>query len=185
MNNKTSELMQIGLRLSNCRQDRNMTQEELAGRLGITPQAVSKWERCISLPDISILSDLSRLLEVSADWLLGLSACRDRAADCDDRAAGDAARIRQVQQEMGSCLRGCLDPLELAFGIGLVPAFAQGASFPERIRAVKVRLAKEGIWTPIVRKELRSLLEIIQALFFLICAAWKQHFKTDSIKFYC
>ena len=34
-------------------------------------------------------------------------------------------------------------------------------------------------------KELRSLLEIIQAQFFLICAAWKQHFKTDSIKFYC
>ena len=94
MNNKTNELMQIGLRLSNCRQDRNMTQEELAGRLGITPQAVSKWERCISLPDISMLSDLARLLEVSADWLLGLSACRDWAEDCADRAAGDAARRR-------------------------------------------------------------------------------------------
>lgn len=158
MNNKTNELMQIGLRLSNCRQDRNMTQEELAGRLGITPQAVSKWERCISLPDISMLSDLARLLEVSADWLLGLSACRDWAEDCADRAAGDDARIRQVQQEMGSCLRGCLDPLELAFGMGLVPAFAQGASFPERIRALKVSLAKEGIWTPIVRiRDLSSL----------------------------
>ena len=32
MNNTTNELMQIGLRLSNCRQDRNMTQEELAGK---------------------------------------------------------------------------------------------------------------------------------------------------------
>ena len=57
---KTNELMQIGLRLSNCRQDRNMTQEELAGRLGITPQAVSKWERGASLPDISMLECFRR-----------------------------------------------------------------------------------------------------------------------------
>ena len=42
MASKVNELMQIGLRLSNSRQNRNMTQEELAGRLGITPQAVSK-----------------------------------------------------------------------------------------------------------------------------------------------
>ncbi len=136
MNNKTNELMQIGLRLSNCRQDRNMTQEELAGRLGITPQAVSKWERCISLPDISMLSDLARLLEVSADWLLGLSACRDWAEDCADRAAGDDARIRQVQQEMGSCLRGCLDPLELAFGMGLVVMEQNIRSVPSMTAAI-------------------------------------------------
>ena len=155
--------MEIGKKIRNLRLEKEVKQEELAEYLGVSIQAVSKWERCISLPDISMLSDLARLLEVSADWLLGLSVCRDWAEDCADRAAGDDARIRQVQQEMGSCLRGCLDPLELAFGMGLVPAFAQGASFPERIRAVKVRLAKEGIWTPIVRKELRSLLEIIQA----------------------
>ena len=52
--------------------------------------------------------------------------------------------------EMGSCLRGCIDPLELAFGEGLVPAFTDG-SFMAQIRHMKVQLAKEGIWTPIVR----------------------------------
>lgn len=157
MTNKTNELMQIGLRLGGCRQDRNMTQEELAGRLGITPQAVSKWERCISLPDISMLSDLARLLEVSADWLLGLSEQRGAGAGCPDKAAGASAQTGQVQAEMGSCLRGSLEPLELAFGVGLVPAFmgeasqAEGGSFVEQIRHMKVRLAREGIWTPIVR----------------------------------
>ncbi len=164
MTNKTNELMQIGLRLGGCRQDRNMTQEELAGRLGITPQAVSKWERCISLPDISMLSDLARLLEVSTDWLLGLNTQRGAGAGWPDKAAGASAQTGQVQAEMGSCLRGSLEPLELAFGVGLVPAFmgeasqAEGGSFVEQIRHMKVRLAGEGIWTPIVRvRDLSSL----------------------------
>ncbi len=34
-------------------------------------------------------------------------------------------------------------------------------------------------------KELNELLEIIQAQYFLICAEWKRHFKTDDIRFYC
>ena len=34
-------------------------------------------------------------------------------------------------------------------------------------------------------KELGTLLEIIQAQFFMICSAWKEHFKVGSIKFYC
>lgn len=170
MTNKTNELMQIGLRLGGCRQDRNMTQEELARKLGITPQAVSKWERSISLPDISMLSDLARLLEVSADWLLGLSDQRGPGAGAPNGAAGAAAQVRQVQTEMGSSLRGCIDPLELVFGEGLVPAFMdggsamggdsflEGGSFLEQIRHMKVRLAGEGIWTPIVRvRDLFSL----------------------------
>lgn len=34
-------------------------------------------------------------------------------------------------------------------------------------------------------KELNELVEIIQAQYFLICAEWKNHFKTDDISFYC
>lgn len=166
MTNKINELMQIGLRLGGCRQDRNMTQEELAGRLGITPQAVSKWERGASLPDISMLSDLARLLDVSADWLLGLRAERDTQTDCQGRAAGAAAQTEQVQMEMGNCLRNCIDPLELAFGQGLVPAFTDNGSFLEQIRHMKVRLAKEGIWTPIIRvRDLSSLGKMEFAVF--------------------
>ena len=155
---KTNELMQIGLRLSNCRQDRNMTQEELAGRLGITPQAVSKWERSVGLPDISMLSDLARLLGVSADWLLGLTAERGTGMCCQDKTAGSTAQTQQVQQEMGDCLRNCLDPLELAFGEDIVPLFMGASAFREQIRHLKIQLAKEGIWTPIVRiRDLSSL----------------------------
>ena len=47
-----SRLEQLGTKISQCRQNKNMTQEELARRLGITPQALSKWERNLSYPDI-------------------------------------------------------------------------------------------------------------------------------------
>ena len=33
--------------------------------------------------------------------------------------------------------------------------------------------------------ELRDLMEFISAQYFLICSAWKEHFATDSIKYYC
>lgn len=152
---KTDELIQIGLRLSNCRQNRNMTQEELAGRLGITPQAVSKWERSVSLPDISMLSDLARILGISADWLLGLDADRGNS----DEAGKVRIEAHLLQQEMGSCLRNCLDPLELAFGEEIVPVFRDGSSFLSRIRDIKLELAKEGIWTPVIRIRDRLSLE--------------------------
>ena len=157
MTNKPNELMQIGLRLSNCRQDRNLTQEELAGRLGVTPQAVSKWERSISLPDVSMLSELARILDVSADWLLGLRAGK-HAQTASPGSNSETAAQEQVQQEMGNCLRNCLSPLELAFGEGLVPVFTDESSFLEQIRTLKIQLAGEGIWTPVIR--VRDLLSL-------------------------
>ena len=48
----------------------NMTQKELADKLHITDKAVSKWERGLSFPDISILIPLSEVLNVSLYDLL-------------------------------------------------------------------------------------------------------------------
>jgi len=47
-----------------------MTQEDLASKLGVSSQAVSKWENDISCPDISLLPQLSKLLDVTTDELL-------------------------------------------------------------------------------------------------------------------
>lgn len=57
-------------KLKKHRKDRGITQNELAERLGVTAQSVSKWERGESLPDIAHLSDLAGLLRVTADELL-------------------------------------------------------------------------------------------------------------------
>jgi len=65
------DMRMIGKKIADLRKEKNMTQLELADLLGISYQAVSHWERGESMPDISKLSDLSEILEVSIDTLLG------------------------------------------------------------------------------------------------------------------
>ena len=52
------------------RKEKNLTQKELAKRINITDKAVSKWERGLSFPDISMLNILSEELDVSVEELL-------------------------------------------------------------------------------------------------------------------
>lgn len=52
------------------RKTKKITQKQLAEHLGITDKAVSKWERGLSCPDISLLSELAAILEVSTSELL-------------------------------------------------------------------------------------------------------------------
>lgn len=60
----------IGSRISKFRKEKHMTQEELANLLGVSSQAVSKWETDTSCPDISLLAQLARVLGVTTDELL-------------------------------------------------------------------------------------------------------------------
>ena len=55
-----------------CIRDRaiGLTQKELAEQLGVTNKAVSKWETGGGMPDVSVLKELSQILEVSVDELL-------------------------------------------------------------------------------------------------------------------
>lgn len=64
--------MDIGKVIKHRRQERNMTQAELAVLLNITPQAVSRWEIQISYPDIAMLPKLLEVLCVTTDELLGI-----------------------------------------------------------------------------------------------------------------
>lgn len=58
---------------------KNLTQEDVANFLGITPQSVSKWERGESFPDITLLPALANIFETSIDLLMGMDAIRAEA----------------------------------------------------------------------------------------------------------
>lgn len=62
--------MTIGKRIAFLRKEKGLTQEELANHMGISPQAVSKWENDQTCPDISALPKLARLFGVTVDELL-------------------------------------------------------------------------------------------------------------------
>jgi len=60
----------LGGRIAAMRRECGFTQEELAEKLGISAQAVSKWENDLTCPDISLLPALAKLLGVTTDTLL-------------------------------------------------------------------------------------------------------------------
>lgn len=61
----------LGKRIAQNRKRLGLTQEQLADRLGVTPQAVSKWENDQSCPDITALPVLAEIFGISTDALLG------------------------------------------------------------------------------------------------------------------
>lgn len=62
--------LEIANRLVSLRREHGLSQEELAAKLGVSRQAVSKWERCESSPDTDNLIALARLYGISLDTLL-------------------------------------------------------------------------------------------------------------------
>lgn len=67
-------MIYTGSKLAEARKAKDMTQMELADKLGISFQAVSSWERGNSMPDISKLPELAQILDITIDELLGKSA---------------------------------------------------------------------------------------------------------------
>ena len=62
--------LKIGKFIADCRKRKNLTQMQLAEKLGITDKAISKWERGIAMPDSSIMLELCDILGISVNELL-------------------------------------------------------------------------------------------------------------------
>lgn len=71
--------MNLGNSISEKRKAKGLTQEELAVKLGVSPQAVSKWENNLSCPDISLLPEISKIFGISVDELLGVEPAAVKA----------------------------------------------------------------------------------------------------------
>ena len=61
----------FGQRLADLRRERNLTQYDIADRLNVSPQAVSKWENDLTSPDIDTLLLLAEMFHITTDELLG------------------------------------------------------------------------------------------------------------------
>ena len=62
--------IKIGKFIAKCRKEQNLTQMQLAEKLGITDRAVSKWENGKTMPDSSLMLDLCSILKISVNDLL-------------------------------------------------------------------------------------------------------------------
>ena len=149
-------MVTLGEKISYYRKNANITQEELAYRLGVTSQAISKWERNQSYPDINTFAELCRNLHISADVLL--------ETDC-----GNSSQEKEsiINDEVRKILRDNEEPLVLEFGADITKVFVEDESYTERISNVRKELAKLGILMPVLRildhKELKDSEFLLQS----------------------
>lgn len=121
----------LGKRIAFHRKRLGMTQERLAESLGITPQAVSKWENDQSCPDITALPRLAQIFGISTDCLLGVeprtSATAETAPEADD-AEPEGLHIRNGHLEF-QWDGGCRSNIAIALWILLVGSLALANAF--------------------------------------------------------
>ena len=80
----------LGKRIAQYRKNMKLTQDQLAEQLGITAQAVSKWENDLSCPDITMLPRLAAIFGVTTDQLLGVKPQQEAVeAEVVDGNKGD------------------------------------------------------------------------------------------------
>ncbi|MDU2694225.1 MAG: XRE family transcriptional regulator [Clostridium sp.] len=65
--------MSFGKRLKNLRIEKNLTQQQLAEKLNVSKANISKYESDIIEPNINLINQISKLFDVSSDYLLGIT----------------------------------------------------------------------------------------------------------------
>lgn len=128
----------IGDIISQNRQNKKMTQEEFASRLGVTPQAVSKWERDLGMPDITLVEGICKVLEINANTLLGIK---------DSRVIenGNTVMEQEIKNNMFA------EPLLVEFGSALIPWVVEGLK-TDLVNQKRMELVKEtGALLPVLR----------------------------------
>ena len=98
----------VGKKLRKLRRDRDITQFELAQKLGITAGFISQYERGDSFPSIQVLIGLSKTLKVSLDELL-LDKIRMNGAIKDQELYGRFQAIQNLPEEQKALIKTYLD----------------------------------------------------------------------------
>ncbi len=101
-------------KLRTLRQARNMSQVELAKRLGVTKQSVSNWENDNIQPSIEMLVRIAAVFAVSADYLLGIDAARaiDVSGLPEEVIAHLSQLVEDFRQSLGRHPRNLMAEIE-------------------------------------------------------------------------
>lgn len=121
----------LGSRIAAWRKEKGITQEELAEKMGVSSQAVSKWENDVSCPDISLLTTLADVLGVTTDELLSGKSYQVRQLPETQRKSLDQLTLRiRVNSADGDKVKVNLPmtlvKVGLELGIDIAPNYTGG-----------------------------------------------------------
>ena len=149
----------LGTRIAFLRKGRSMTQEDLAAKMGVSSQAVSKWENDISCPDIQLLPQLAATLGATVDSLLTGKNDDVKLVPQDQRKPFDELTLRvYIDSAQGDKVRVNLPmplvKIALEIGVDIVPNHAEGMEALRDIDLSKiVELAERGMIGKIMEME--------------------------------
>jgi len=108
----------MGTMIAELRKQQGMTQLELAGKMGVTDKAVSKWERDLSCPDINSLPDLAEILGVSVDELMQVKR------EAESPKKGSAEIVETVLKALTLAMGVAVTVTSILDGLGCSSGFA-------------------------------------------------------------
>ena len=134
------EFIMLGENIKQLRRQKGMSQEELAIRLHVVRQTVSKWENNQSVPDADLLQQIAEVFEVKADALLGAeikeeanrNEIAEQLARLNEQLAIKNRRAKRIWRTIGIIL-----------GAGLVLWIAMAALFAN-VKSSKTETQEEG-----------------------------------------
>ena len=171
--------MELGKKIKQLRYKAGLTQEQLAERMGVSPQSVSKWENAVAMPDITALPQLAEIFGVSIDDLFDLTS-EQRLNRIENRMDAEDELPQDIFWEYEEFLKG------------------QTAAEPNKVRATDLlaylywhrmnsygrkasRWAKESIRLHPTEKNNQWILNYTDRH---AAWDWNMHNHTDGIEFY-
>ena len=140
------DFVKVGKRIADLRRSFGLSQDELAEKLFVTRQAVSKWENGMSVPSIDILSDICRMFSVSFEELLGLFDKERLVLDPDDIFRGHdrsfiVSKIAkgEIKVDLAAVFYQ-MSPAERSLHVFLLSLSVPGESFCGQVKCRKLDL---------------------------------------------
>lgn len=148
----------IGNRISKFRKAKGLTQEALANLMGVSSQAVSKWETDASCPDITALPQLCRILGITADELLTGKTNEVKLLPAEERKSLDQLTLRiKVDSVAGDKVRVNLPMSLVKVGLEMGVDMSGNISGAESLKNVDLNkileLAERGLIGKLVEVE--------------------------------
>lgn len=134
--------MTLGERIALARRQAGLSQEQLGDKLGVSRQAVSKWESDQTNPDVAYVAQMCRLLGVSSDWLLLGEESAQTAAPA--RCPGCQAIVSGLDQFCPNCGRSLREEKKPPEGYTLLLKASSGKNYSPAEDLV--RLSKTGLF---------------------------------------
>ena len=104
--------MDLGKQIKALRQSRGLTQEQLAEKMDVSVQTISRWEKSVNYPDITMLPILASFFNVTTDYLLCVN--EDNGDKSDPKLLKTVGtfevKSRKDAQAMVECLKKCTRP---------------------------------------------------------------------------